>query len=260
MLLLTLALATAVVMAVGRLETHVQRQVLQRGFAPTLAFVDLPQALTALAEADLRDSVSESLKKDWTDETLCRDMATQLSLVGWIARVNYVRRGADARLEISAEYRLPVAMVQHGGDFLLVDVEGVRLPGMYRYAPTWKLVQGVGSPPPKPGSRWAGDDLRAALDLLALLEKEPFRGQITAVLVENFNGRVDPMRSHIELATDSAGGRIRWGSPPGLEVEENTVGQKLAILQANFRDTGRADAQHSVIDISTFPDRFTIPG
>jgi len=259
-LLLGLALATAIVMAVGRLEAHVQRQVLQRGFAAALVFVDLPLALTPLAEADLKDSVSELLNRDWTDESLCRDMAVQLSLVGWVARVNYVRRAADARLEISADYRLPVAMVQHRGDFILVDVEGVRLPGKYRYAPAWKLVQGVGSPPPKAGWRWVGDDLRAALDLLTLLEKEPFHGQITAVLVENFNGRVDPMRSHLELATDRAGGRIRWGSPPGLEVEENTVGQKLAILAANFRDTGRADAHHPVIDISTFPDRFTIPG
>jgi hypothetical protein len=121
-------------------------------------------------------------------------------------------------------------------------------------------VQGVGRPPPESGARWQGKDLQAALAVLTALRQEPFGSQITGVLVENFGGRVDPMRSHIELATDRAGGRVRWGSAPGQEIEENSVEQKLAILRANFRDTGRADAHHPVIDVSTFPDRFTIPG
>ena len=73
-------------------------------------------------------------------------------------------------------------------------------------------------------------------------------------------GRVDGSASHIDLATDQDDGRIRWGSIPGAEVEENGVDQKLALLRANYRDTGRADAHHPVIDVSTFPDRFAVPG
>ena len=67
-------------------------------------------------------------------------------------------------------------------------------------------------------------------------------------------------KTNVELATDRAGGRIRWGSAPGLEIEENLPGQKLALLRQNFINTGRADADHPVIDVSTFPDRFTVPG
>ena len=46
----------------------------------------------------------------------------------------------------------------------------------------------------------------------------------------------------------------------GFEVEENLAPQKLALLRQNYAQTGRADAGHAVIDISTFPDRFHIPG
>lgn len=45
-----------------------------------------------------------------------------------------------------------------------------------------------------------------------------------------------------------------------MELEENGAGQKLVLLRKNYLDTGRADAGHVVIDVSVFPDRFTIPG
>lgn len=245
---------------VTRLEAHVNRQVLARSGAATLAFIDLPHQMSHVARDDLNNAVAELLLRDWTDDSLCREMAERLGQVGWLAKVNFVRRTSDARFEVSGTYRVPEAMVQYGDDFVLVDQDGVRLPGSYRYAPTWMLVQGVSAPPPAPGKPWRGKDLRAALKIIGLLQPELFAGQITAVLVDNIGGRLDARRTHVELATDRAGGRIRWGSAPGMELEENSVSEKLAILRANYRETGRADANHTVIDVSTFSDRFTIPG
>lgn len=247
-------------LAASRLEGHVQRQLAQRSDRPILAFIDLPTSLATLAQAELRAGLDDLIDGRWTDPVLCRDMAAHLASVGWIEQIRFVRRTADGRLEVSARYRQPVAMVQQDDEFLLVDHQGIRLPGFYLYDPSWKLIQGVGLPAPPAGVRWAGDDIVAALALIARIEEEPFHGQITSVMVDNFRGRRNSRRSHVELATDSAGGRIRWGSAPGDELEENTVEQKLAILRANFQETGRADARHPVIDISTFPDRFTIPG
>ena len=90
--------------------------------------------------------------------------------------------------------------------------------------------------------------------------RETFAMHITSVSVKNYAGRSNPRASHIELVTDRAGGRIRWGSPPGFELEENTLTQKLAILRANYAQTGRADAHHDIIDISIHNDRYTVPG
>ena len=256
---LVLAVLCAGAVAVGRIRLQVERVLVDR-FTPTLTLVDLPPELADLTEQDLYAGVADLLEREWTDDQLCRDMAARLAEAGWVAEVHFVRRTAEARFEASCAYRLPYAMVQQEDEFLLVDEAGVRLPGVYRYDPAWQLVQGVAHPAPAPGTRWDGEDLQAGLAVIRALEPEPFAGQVTAVLVGNFGGRADPRSGHLELATDRAGGRIRWGSAPGQELEENLTGQKLAILRENHRRTGRVDAGHPVIDISTFSDRFTIPG
>ncbi len=246
-------------LAVGRLEAHVDDLAL-RDLKPAVEFVDLPAELTSLAESDLRMVVADLLDRPWTDDQLCEEMASRLNGVGWIDQIDRVRRGADARFRVRARYRRPIGMVQQDDSFYLVDTAGTRLPGVYRYDSSWLIVQGVSRAAPGPGERWDGDDLRAGIDMIRLFNARAFDGQITGILVGNVGGRENPRGSHVELATDRAGGRIRWGSAPGRELEENSLERKLAILQDNFRRFGRVDAGHPVIDISTFPDRFTIPG
>ncbi len=241
------------------LDAHVDQQLAQQS-SLSVAFVDLPDELVEFARDDLYGSVSGLMSADWTDDALCREMAARVEAVSWVAQVEYARRRGDGRFEVSCRYRRPFAMTQDGREFFLVDREGVRLPGSYQYDSAWPLIQGASAPVPDAGQPWPGKDMKAGLTVIDLIARMPFAGQVTAVLVENVGGRVAPRRSHIELATDRAGGRIHWGSAPGMEVEENSVEQKLAILTANFRRTGRADADHAVIDVSTFPDRFTIPG
>lgn len=258
--LLVLAVLMTIAAGLSRLEAHVERQLVQHIDRPVLAFVDASPQVSELALDSLHAAVADLLEHDWIEEGLCHDIATRLGGSGWVEGVNFVRRTGDGRIEVSAKFRAPAAMVQYNGDFLLIDREGTRLPGKYRYVPTWKLIQGVEASVPPPGVPWRGSDLQAGLNIVRALAGEPFQHQITGVLVENVDGRVNPGFSHLELATDRAGGRIRWGSAPGMELEENTLQQKLAILRENYRRTGRIDAEHPIIDVSTFPDRYTIPG
>lgn len=246
--------------ALARLDGHVNRALLERNPDASVEFVDLPESLVGLAGGDLRGSIAELLDRDWTDTVRCREIARRLSTIGWIADVRYVRRTTGGRFEISARYRLPAAMVADHGDYVLIDSEGVRLPGVYVYQPRWYIIDGVESDAPPVGEKWSGADLQAGLTVLTALRSEPFRPQIVGVVVENFGGRRNARASHIELITDRPGGRIRWGSAPGFEVEENLLLQKLALLRQNFAKSGRADAGHDVIDVSTFPDRYHIPG
>lgn len=256
----TLAVAAGASYGVSRLDEHVDKLTLGDASQATFTFVDLPHALIPLAGADLEASLDDVRDHKWTASDMCKSIADSLAGVGWIERIDSVRRLAGGRFQIRATYRTPVAIVQLEDYFLLVDRAAVRLPGRYAYDPRWPIVRGVAVAPPEPGDQWTGGDLRAGLAIVGEVSREPFAGQVTGVLVDNFGGRLDSRASHLELATDRAGGRIRWGSAPGFEVEENLVAHKMAILRQNYQRTGRLDAGYPVIDISTFPDRFTVPG
>jgi len=252
--LLTIAAASGVGAGLTGLDRRVHAEERFSG-PPEIVLVGVP--------AELQGTIHEHLQPvtncDWTAAGLCKRIAARLAANGWVARVDRVRRQADRRVEVRCRCRTPFAMVQSGGEFLLVDASGVRLPGRYPYSPELPLIQGVADPPPKAGHRWEAADLAAGVKVLSWLGGEPFADQVTAVLVQNYGGRRDRHTAHLELATDRAGGRIIWGSAPGEEIEENTAEQKLAILRRNHELHGRIDAGLPVIDISTFPDRFTTP-
>lgn len=245
----------------SRLEAHVDREVCSKK-APSIVLVDLPSPLVPLASNLLHENLSEIVRSSpsWTDDAVCRAMVSRLESTGWVSSVQFVRRNSDGLFEVSCRYRVPVAMVQQESGYVMVDGSAVRVPGTYSYDASYKSIQGVRAAVPRPGETWAGDDLRAALKLIDALSIQPFAHQVSAVIVDNMNGRVDPRASHVVLATDRAGGKIRWGSAPGKEIEENSVQRKLAILADNFRRTGRLDANYIEIEISTYPDRFTVPG
>lgn len=225
----------------------------------SVEFVDLPEGMMALAGGDLRGSIADLLERTWTDPELCELIANRLSNVGWIDRVEAVERGRTGRFSVKARYRIPMALVNAGkDDYVLVDGQGIRLPGLYIYHDRWYVIEGVRGEPPGVGQPWTSPDLSAGLAILELMRPEPFRPQIVGVDVSNFGGRKNARQTHVVLKTDRRG-TIRWGSAPGYEVEENLAAQKLAILRQNHLQTGRADAGHNTIDISTFPDKFHVP-
>lgn len=258
----TLALAGIVLALVltQRLEAHVNKLILANRPSATLFFEDMPEDVASLAGDEIRALAERYLKQEWTGDGLCRSIAESLESTSWVDAVNHVRRTHDGTFSASCRYRVPVAQVQYNNEFLLVDRRGTLLPGSYRHDPQRLVIQGVAAGPPDEGNRWVDPGLRAGLDMVALIQDQTYAHQITGVLVDNVGGVIDARTTHVVLATEQAGGRIRWGSAPGSEIEENTVEQKLRLLEANYRSTGRVDAGFTVIDISTFADRFTVPG
>jgi hypothetical protein len=191
----------------------------------------------------------------WSDDALCRDIGWALEDCAWVSSVDRIRRFAPGRVVIDCRYRDPFALVQKNGVFYLLARDGVRLPGTYRFHPDFPLIQESKSSAPEPGIKWSGDDVQAAMNVLAMIREEAFAEQISGILLGNFDGQIDKSASRIVLATPS-GGRIGWGSAPGSEIEENTPEQKIQILRENYRRWGSADAGMHYIDISVYPDRF----
>jgi hypothetical protein len=248
--LLMIVLLSAIVMGMRQLEGYVYSHISNQKPAQ-IEFASLPKHLEGVFANVLSDFEHEA----WMEGDLCASIAQRLHNVAWVKKVNRVHRFSDGRVEIDCSYRNPVAMVRTTGGMLLVDDEGVLLPG--RYAPDSNLlaIEGVEMPPPDPGQRWDAPELRAGLDLVQIFGKERFASQITGVSVGNYRGRQDRRAAHIELATDREGSRIIWGSAPGEEIEENTLEQKVKLLRSNFKQYGHVDANHGVIDVSIYPDR-----
>jgi hypothetical protein len=241
-----------------KLEQHVERELVDSADA-RLVFTNLPDTLGDQIRTDLEFAIADLSLNNWMGKDVCESLARRIGEVAWVASVRHVRRVQGGRIEITCNYRTPFAMTRDGTHFYLVGADGVRLPGVYGYDAAWPHVIGSRGPAPEPGGTWPTGDLKAGLDLVSLLARESFRHQVTAVLVENYRGRVDSRLSHLELATDRNGGRVLWGSEIGREIEENSASEKLAILRTNFHQTGRLDANHPAIDVTTHPDRYAVP-
>lgn len=222
---------------------------------PQFELVNAPGALQDMVLADLQPLAHVS----WNDPHLCKHAYERLARNGWVRSVRRVAKGRPDQVVVDCDYRIPIALARVQEYYYLVDEYGVRLPGTYDYDPGWLLIEGLEHEAAQPGQVWPGADAAAAIRLGNLLRVQPFGRQVSALLMDNYGGRIDPYASHIELETGKNGGRIRWGSAPGDELEENTTAQKLHILSENFRRYGRIDAHHPRIDISVFPDRFLIP-
>ncbi|GJM26383.1 MAG: hypothetical protein DHS20C16_27980 [Phycisphaerae bacterium] len=243
-------LLSGIAMGMRQLERYVYSHINNQKPAQ-IEFASLPKHL----EGVFANVVAEYEHQPWMGDELCVNIAEHLNNVAWVKKVNRVHRFSDGRVEIDCSYRNPVAMVRTTGGMLLVDDEGVLLPGQYARDLNLLAIEGVGTPPPDPGERWDAPELHAGLDLVRIFEKERFASQITGVSVNNYRGRQDRRAAHIELATNREGSRIIWGSAPGEEIEENTLEQKVKLLRSNFHRYGHVDANHGVIDVSIYPDR-----
>lgn len=220
-----------------------------------IQLANAPAGLDRLIRQDLADLAGWS----WIDGRVCRSVHDRLAQSPWIQSIHRVTKPEPGLVRVKCEYRLPIALVQDREYFYMVDEYGVRLPGQHGYEPGWLLIQGVEGKLPNPGELWPGEDLAAGVRLANMIIVQPYRDQVSAVLVHNYGGRRDPYRSHVELLTRRDGHRILWGSAPGEELEENSTDQKLRILAANYQRYGTIDADQPTIDISVLPDRFLIP-
>jgi hypothetical protein len=207
------------------------------------AAVQRDLALIAASEVAVDPFAKESLER----------ARRALLATGWFSQISTVRRTPGGHVDITADWRLPAAVVQHRGREYLVAVSGqvLRLPAR---TPVMKGSMPVITNPrlaPKSdnqgivyGEVWPGGDVEAAIALLRHLRQIPEVKRIAGVDLANFIET-----GHLTLVTDS-GAKIVWGSAlselgPG-EVSVDTRRARLRdILQTRF------DASQRMIEIHT---------
>jgi hypothetical protein len=212
------------------------------------------------------------------DHQLLVDTVALLNSTPWIRQVRQVRRVYGQKpgdtLELDCEFRAPIALVHWGEYFWLVDGRGVKLPEAFTLEQVPRIVmgsnnklniriiEGVKLPPPESGSKWAGDDLLAGLDMVKILFGRSYTEEIVKVDVSNFGGRRDQKEAEMVLVTKYAS-EIRWGRPVGAQQDffvEVPTAQKLDYLKEIFEQKHRVDGNHPWIDIRFDAVTYPSPG
>jgi len=241
---------------------------------PFVKLVDRPQWMSDSLADELMNAARPKATSKVTDRATLIDRALVLSGNPWVKHVNSVRRayhdGPGDTIEVDCDYRAPVALVHYDQGYVYVDAEGYRLPEtltpqqaraiVSTDKPLFRVIDGVGLPPMAPGKPWPGSDIKAGIELVALLEGKPFADQIVKIDVTNYAGRERPNESQINLIT-KYGTQIRWGQPPSSKdfFAEQKVDRKLEAMQQALAQTGRLDMNLPWIDLRfdnpTIPDR-----
>ncbi|MEM1445804.1 MAG: hypothetical protein AAGF84_07110 [Planctomycetota bacterium] len=205
-------------------------------------------------EQRLRDAAAQRIKADPFDGRGLQDAAAMLTLDPWVAEVQQVRR-TPTGVVVEAEYRQPLAMVKARDGYHIVDTEGVRLAG----PAYWQALEPAGlplitnvtvAPPGELGLPWEGAEIEAGVELVKLLQDEPFAPQITAYDV----GQRDPRTNKLCLVLQTDGGGVIWGRPPGdawavAEVSTQEKVQRLRRIAETYM--GRIDMGMQTVFVNT---------
>jgi hypothetical protein len=173
---------------------------------------------------------------------------------GFFTEIRQVRRERDNLVIVDGQYITPYALIRDADGDHPIDPFGTLLPN--GQAENFVVIRGVRfDRPVRPGLRWEGMDVDAALRLLRLLDRQPWRTQVAELDLSHYmhDGMVDI------IAT--TGGRILWGSPPGDEKPlEAATEFKLKVLNMEYgQRSGRIDAGGPTLDITRREGSFLIP-
>ncbi len=221
---------------------------------------------------DLNAAVKLNPNTDIYDPRVCPFVAQQLAASPWVACVDRVSKQPDGRVRVWATYREPFAFIQAGGIAYRVDRDGYRLPlpeTFYvdfiqdRFWNEWFRITGVDTAPPAVGQQWPGEDVQAALNLVAFLRNAatrgevPFRSSIRAIDVSNYDRREDGFAGEIQLRTLYPRYPIHWGVAPGEESGvEPPARRKLQMLAAYYAEQGRLPEK--IIDVRYTDDTLRV--
>jgi hypothetical protein len=191
-------------------------------------------------------------------EDVARALAANLSAVAWLADVQVRVTPTDVR--IRAYWRRPVAMLEMGTMRFYVDQDLVVLDYVDLPHLGIKRVTGVQWPQvPSLGEVLNGDDLKEAIDVLALLEcmdvrttpGRPLLSEIESIDVSNFQGRKNAKDPHVVLFAKDGITQINWGAEIGtwakhLEARDE---QKLGRLYSYYKVYGTLMGEAKYIEL-----------
>ena len=223
-----------------------------------ITFVD-----QVIETADIPDEVSV-LKPD-----LAAQIAAAFEQHPWVTRPVSVRVSVPARVEVSFEYREPVAMVSISDGHYPVDAKGILLPPG-DFPPSdidlYPKITGMTTPPlARVGSAWGDERVTAAARLAVVLFPYWSEWKLRSVEVPP-RATAEVVYEELRFVVNTDGGsRIIWGRAPGndhpLEVtDDQKIGRLKSFLSKakSFDGPWEININHlRVITVNPLEDRQT---
>ncbi len=191
------------------------------------------------------------------DENTARAVAQNLQSMAWLYDVKV--RTSSSSVEVSAKYRRPVGLVKRSRTTYYIDPDAVVL----QYLPIEDLtiveIKGFSARSiPPAGDTMAGDDIAAAIKLLAVLETmdqistplAPLLGEIASIDVSNLDGRRNRRKAHIVLYAKD-GTQVNWGAAYGRSARyvEASEKEKVAMLYEFYTQHGTIQGKVKYIEL-----------
>lgn len=197
------------------------------------------------------DALAGDLERFTSDpiERVGKAMATS----GWFVGKPIISRAAGGKVSIGGQWRVPAALVRKGDSSQLICWNAMPMPVKAAAGEEkFPVIVGPALSTPRTAmgtvdydTAWAGEDIAASLELLALVLRQPWASQVAGVDAQQFSAD----RTLTILTT--MGTRVVWGgrvSRPALgEVSSD---QKLAHIQRLFAEKQRIDAGYPLIYVN----------
>lgn len=178
-------------------------------------------------------------------------VSDSLARTGWFDAPPIVTRRGDA-CEIRAHWRTPAAVVRRDGVDYLISHAGHLLPVAYQrgQAPVIAITGAAHEPPREagqvvPGAVWPGEDIRAALETIAVVSSRAWRDQVEAIDVSEYPGA-----RRIGLVSKWGGKAVIGGAPRDSIPGEVAFDMKLRRLDELYRQFGQIDAKHRLVEVA----------
>src|SRR4051812_32738232 len=173
----SLVFVCTLVVACWFARDYVMRKVAFPSDPPRVVLVNRPTWMSDLLAEEIVRAAKPAGAHSAFDHQVLVDIDRILRASPWIREVRQIRRTYQSHpgdtIEIDCDYRAPVALVQSGPSFWLVDGEGVKLPSQFNASQLDRVVRGadrkinirvitgVTHNPAMAGRKWNGDDLAA---------------------------------------------------------------------------------------------------
>ncbi len=197
---------------------------------------------------------------DPLDPKVLASLQGHLATTGWFEETPTVRRRGTLGIVVEGRWRTPAAVVRFrstpGGeeDVLWLSTHAQPMPKIAEPGQARpRVIVGPASGPPRNASgaidfntRWSGEDIDAALELLALVGRQPWSNQVAGVDISDFGAQ-----ESLTLVTTYATRVVFGGRPSRPRYGDAPTRDKLKHLATLFADTRRIDGGHPLVYVDS---------